>query len=126
MPVDYPVTWEEIHRVSKTLAAKLKDKGPFKGIVAVTPQLHIEQSRIDAFLVCLAEAAQIGLVGLSYVHMPRVLWKELEEGAVPGQRALAVVKRTQPHVQTIQGVAQATAEPQAGNVRHGQSVGKAT
>lgn len=36
MPVDYPVTWEEIHRLSKTLAAKLKDKGPFKGIVAVT------------------------------------------------------------------------------------------
>ena len=36
MSIDFPVTWEEIHRVSKTLAASLKDKGPFKGIVAVT------------------------------------------------------------------------------------------
>ena len=72
------------------------------------------------------EAAQVGLVGLAYLQMPRVLWKELEEGAVPGQRAVAVVKRTQRHVQTIQGVAQGTDEAKAGIVRHGQSVGTAT
>ncbi|PZP55085.1 MAG: xanthine phosphoribosyltransferase [Micavibrio aeruginosavorus] len=32
---DYPVSWEDIHVTAKALAVKLKDKGPFKGIVAV-------------------------------------------------------------------------------------------
>ena len=68
------------------------------------------------------EAAQVGLVGLAYLQMPRVFWKELEESAVPGQRAVAVVKRTQRHVQTIQGVAQGTDEAKAGIARHGQKV----
>ena len=72
------------------------------------------------------EATQVGFIGLAYVHMPRVLRKELEESAVPGQRAVAVVKRTQRHVQTIQGVAQGTDEAKARIVRHGQSLGTAT
>lgn len=33
---DFPVSWEEMHRNSKALAWRLVDKGPWKGIVAVT------------------------------------------------------------------------------------------
>jgi len=36
MTKDYPVSWNDIHIASKKLATKLRDKGPFKGIVAVT------------------------------------------------------------------------------------------
>ncbi len=32
----FPVSWEEIHRNSKALAWRLNEKGPFKGIIAVT------------------------------------------------------------------------------------------
>lgn len=32
----YPVTWDQLHRDSKTLARRLLDKGPFERIVAVT------------------------------------------------------------------------------------------
>ncbi len=32
----FPVSWEELHRHSKALAWRLMDKGPFKGIVAIT------------------------------------------------------------------------------------------
>lgn len=31
-----PLSWEEIHALSRDLARRLKDKGPFRGIVAVT------------------------------------------------------------------------------------------
>jgi len=33
---DFPVSWDEMHRNSKALAWRLVDKGPWKGIVAVT------------------------------------------------------------------------------------------
>ena len=33
---DFPVSWEEMHRNSKALAWRLVDKGPWKGIIAVT------------------------------------------------------------------------------------------
>ena len=33
---DFPVHWEEMHRNSKALAWRLLDKGPWKGIIAVT------------------------------------------------------------------------------------------
>ena len=40
MSKDFPVSWQDIHVASKALSEKLKDKlkdrGPFKGIVAVT------------------------------------------------------------------------------------------
>ena len=32
----FPVSWEELHRNSKALAWRLTEKGPFKGIVAIT------------------------------------------------------------------------------------------
>jgi xanthine phosphoribosyltransferase len=32
----FPVSWEELHRHSKALAWRLMDKGPFRGIVAIT------------------------------------------------------------------------------------------
>ena len=32
----FPVSWEELHRNAKALAWRLIDKGPWKGIVAVT------------------------------------------------------------------------------------------
>lgn len=32
----YPVSWDQLHRDCKALAWRLLDKGPFKGIVAVT------------------------------------------------------------------------------------------
>ena len=32
----FPVSWEEIHRNSKALAWRLNEKGPFKGIIAIT------------------------------------------------------------------------------------------
>lgn len=32
----FPISWEEIHRNSKALAWRLLDKGPWKGIIAVT------------------------------------------------------------------------------------------
>ncbi len=35
MSNDYPVSWEDIHITAKALAVKLKDKAPYKGIVAV-------------------------------------------------------------------------------------------
>lgn len=31
-----PLSWEEIHALSRDLARRLQDKGPFRGIVAVT------------------------------------------------------------------------------------------
>lgn len=33
---DFPVSWEEMHRNSKALAWRLVDKGPWKGIIAIT------------------------------------------------------------------------------------------
>lgn len=33
---DFPVSWDEMHRNSKALAWRLVDKGPWKGIIAVT------------------------------------------------------------------------------------------
>jgi xanthine phosphoribosyltransferase len=33
---DFPVTWEELHRNARALAWRLLDKGPWKGIIAVT------------------------------------------------------------------------------------------
>jgi xanthine phosphoribosyltransferase len=33
---DFPVSWEEMHRNSKALAWRLLDRGPWKGIIAVT------------------------------------------------------------------------------------------
>lgn len=32
----FPVSWAEIHRNSKALAWRLNEKGPFKGIIAIT------------------------------------------------------------------------------------------
>jgi xanthine phosphoribosyltransferase len=32
----FPVSWDELHRTAKALAWRLIDKGPYKGIVAVT------------------------------------------------------------------------------------------
>lgn len=32
----YPVTWEELHRNGKALAWRLLEKGPWKGLVAIT------------------------------------------------------------------------------------------
>lgn len=34
--LDFPVSWEELHRTARALAWRLHEKGPFKGIVAVT------------------------------------------------------------------------------------------
>ena len=34
--MDYPVSWEELHRNARALAWRLLDIGPFEGIVAVT------------------------------------------------------------------------------------------
>jgi xanthine phosphoribosyltransferase len=33
---DFPVSWEELHRNGRALAWRLVDKGPWKGIVAIT------------------------------------------------------------------------------------------
>lgn len=33
---DFPVSWEEMHRDAKALAWRLQDKGPWKGVVAIT------------------------------------------------------------------------------------------
>ena len=33
---NFPVTWEELHRNAKALAWRLIEKGPWKGIVAIT------------------------------------------------------------------------------------------
>ena len=35
-PMDYPVSWEELHRNARVLAWRLLEAGPFAGIVAVT------------------------------------------------------------------------------------------
>jgi xanthine phosphoribosyltransferase len=35
-PHTFPVSWEELHRVSRALAWRLLEKGPWKGIVAIT------------------------------------------------------------------------------------------
>ncbi|HAX92258.1 MAG TPA: xanthine phosphoribosyltransferase, partial [Rhodospirillaceae bacterium] len=32
----YPVSWDELHRNGKALAWRLLDKGPWKGLVAIT------------------------------------------------------------------------------------------
>jgi len=32
----FPVSWEELHRTAKALAWRLTEKGPFKGVVAIT------------------------------------------------------------------------------------------
>ncbi len=34
--MDFPVSWDELHRNARALAWRLADKGPFKGIVAIT------------------------------------------------------------------------------------------
>jgi xanthine phosphoribosyltransferase len=33
---DYPICWEELHRNARALAWRLLDKGPWKGIIAIT------------------------------------------------------------------------------------------
>ena len=33
---DYPISWEELHRNARALAWRLLDKGPWKGIIAIT------------------------------------------------------------------------------------------
>lgn len=33
---DFPVSWEELHRTAKALAWRLLEKGPWKGVVAIT------------------------------------------------------------------------------------------
>ncbi len=33
---DYPVSWDQFHRDSKALAWRLLERGPWKGIVAIT------------------------------------------------------------------------------------------
>ena len=35
-PKTFPVSWEQLHRDAKALSWRLMDKGPFKGILAVT------------------------------------------------------------------------------------------
>ena len=35
-PKEFPVSWEELHRNARALAWRLRDIGPFDGIVAVT------------------------------------------------------------------------------------------
>lgn len=34
--LEFPVSWEELHRTARALAWRLHDQGPFKGIVAIT------------------------------------------------------------------------------------------
>ena len=34
----YTVTWDQLHRDARALAWRLMDKGPFTGIVAITPR----------------------------------------------------------------------------------------
>ncbi|MTI11346.1 MULTISPECIES: xanthine phosphoribosyltransferase [Curvivirga] len=34
--MDFPVSWDELHRNARALAFRLQEKGPFKGIVAIT------------------------------------------------------------------------------------------
>lgn len=34
--MDYPVSWEELHRNARTLSLRLLDQGPWKGIIAIT------------------------------------------------------------------------------------------
>ena len=34
--LDFPVSWEELHRTARALAWRLQDKGPFKGLIAIT------------------------------------------------------------------------------------------
>lgn len=33
---EFPVSWDELHRYARALAWRLQEKGPFKGIVAIT------------------------------------------------------------------------------------------
>jgi xanthine phosphoribosyltransferase len=33
---DFPISWEELHRNARALAWRLLDKGPWKGIIAIT------------------------------------------------------------------------------------------
>ena len=35
----FPVSWTELHRDARALAWRLADLGPFKGLVAVSPNL---------------------------------------------------------------------------------------
>ena len=34
--LEFPVSWEELHRTARALAWRLQDKGPFKGLIAIT------------------------------------------------------------------------------------------
>jgi xanthine phosphoribosyltransferase len=34
--MDFPVSWDELHRHARALAWRLQEKGPFEGIVAIT------------------------------------------------------------------------------------------
>ena len=34
--MDFPVSWDELHRYARALAWRLHEQGPFKGIVAIT------------------------------------------------------------------------------------------
>ena len=34
--MEFPVSWDELHRHARALAWRLQEKGPFKGIVAIT------------------------------------------------------------------------------------------
>lgn len=81
MSKDLPVTWEEIHRISKKLAMKLKEKGPFKGIVAVT-----RGGMVPACLI--ARELDIRLIDTvsvsSYVHQEQSASKIIKNADLAG------------------------------------------
>lgn len=81
MSQDLAISWEEIHRVSKKLAAKLKDKGPFKGIVAVA-----RGGMVPACLI--ARELDVRVVEtisfVSYEHQERTEGKITKEAVAAG------------------------------------------
>src|SRR5687767_8513897 len=70
----YTVTWDQLHRDAKALAWRLVEKGPWKGIVAITRGGLIPSAVIARELECrLIEAVSIVTYDEEKKGEPRVL-----------------------------------------------------
>ena len=72
-PRYYTVTWDQLHRDGKALAWRLVDKGPWKGIVAITRGGLIPAAIVARELDCrLIESASIITYEEEEIREPRV------------------------------------------------------
>ncbi|WP_376090097.1 xanthine phosphoribosyltransferase [Roseomonas sp. CCTCC AB2023176] len=80
-PRYYTVTWDQLHRDGKALAWRLVDKGPWKGIVAITRGGLIPAAIVARELDCrLIESASVITYDEEAIGEPRVAKSPIAAG----------------------------------------------